>query len=227
MAELNYDEVTHAVYPAEFDDDLCRFETRFPERLSRLSVGDIDFYSFCRHGDKGRRNKSSARYRTQPITFDEIAEVDEDLVPASHQQQHKSNNSFIDSLKQQQQQQQQDCETIDEQSAEQQVHTGSDKENNPFSETSSFFDLTRQRRRRQSFRKLRNRHSVPEEITEKSEDVECTTWLLWRSCPRHRSINQLQRDCFYKCSAFQSIEDFARTGFRTLDVQISTADCQQ
>ena len=181
MAELNYDEVTHAVYPSEFDDDLCRFETRFPERLSRLSVGDIDFYSFCRHGDKGRRNKSSARYRTQPITFDEIAEVDEDLVPASQQQQqHKSNNSFVDTLKQQQQQQQQqqDYETIDEQCAEQQVHAGSDKENNnPFSETSSFFDLTRQRRRRQSFRKLRNRHSVPEEIMEKSEDAECTTWL--------------------------------------------------
>lgn len=63
-------------------DPLFHFETHFPERLSRLHLNP----EFCppsptRLSRRSRNQRKCGRYKTQPITFDEITEVDEENVP--------------------------------------------------------------------------------------------------------------------------------------------------
>lgn len=76
-----------ATHQSDIIDPMYNFDTHFPERLSRLHV----------HGDtfaptqtnfrkkKTRANRNAARYKTQPVTFDEILEVDEEPNPAASQ----------------------------------------------------------------------------------------------------------------------------------------------
>ncbi|XP_064629036.1 uncharacterized protein LOC135488376 [Lineus longissimus] len=64
-------------------DPLYHFDTHFPERLSRLYVNQ-DFPAPSRR-QKKMAARIGQRYRTQPITFDEIKEVDEDSAPSPKQ----------------------------------------------------------------------------------------------------------------------------------------------
>lgn len=65
-----------ASQPAKVHDPMYTFDTHFPERLSRLHLhGDLSG-SFRKK--KNRAQRSGARYKTQPVTFDEITEVDEE-----------------------------------------------------------------------------------------------------------------------------------------------------
>ncbi|XP_067674024.1 uncharacterized protein [Haliotis asinina] len=61
--------------PAKVHDPLYNFETHFPERLSRLHLHP-ELSSSVRR--QKRTKRSGARYKTQPVTFDEIQEVDEE-----------------------------------------------------------------------------------------------------------------------------------------------------
>jgi hypothetical protein len=77
----NYDEVTHSNVPIDWNsmDPMFRFDTHFPERISRMTL-TTDMASSpgrSRHS-RNRRNRNAARFKTQPITFDEIKEVDEE-----------------------------------------------------------------------------------------------------------------------------------------------------
>lgn len=93
MAECNYDEVTHSVYPPENPDPMYHWDAHFPERLSRLHLNNVDFCPSCpaaflllrrsSNGARRPRDRCAGRYKTQPITFDEIAEVDDDDVDAA------------------------------------------------------------------------------------------------------------------------------------------------
>ncbi|XP_005104592.1 transmembrane protein FAM155A [Aplysia californica] len=59
-------------------DPMYNFDTHFPERLSRLHIhGDFNASGSFRK-KKSRAQRSGARYKTQPVTFDEIKEVDEE-----------------------------------------------------------------------------------------------------------------------------------------------------
>jgi len=68
---------------ARVHDPLFHFETHFPERLSRLhlnpefSGGGGGSHPVHRK-KKSRAARQGVRYKTQPITFDEIQEVDEE-----------------------------------------------------------------------------------------------------------------------------------------------------
>lgn len=70
---------------ARVHDPLFHFETHFPERLSRLHLNP-EFSGGSGGGHPVHRKKKSraarqgVRYKTQPITFDEIQEVDEDKI---------------------------------------------------------------------------------------------------------------------------------------------------
>lgn len=88
MATANYDEASHT-NPNVGDwntlDPLYRWDTHFPERLSRLHMHDEFTTSqqsspSAASARRQRRNRSRncARFKTQPITFDEIKEVDEE-----------------------------------------------------------------------------------------------------------------------------------------------------
>jgi len=77
MAECNYDEVTHSIYPPENPDPMYHWDAHFPERLSRLHLS-LEFSSPVFRRSRRAKERSSGRYKTQPITFDEITEVDED-----------------------------------------------------------------------------------------------------------------------------------------------------
>ncbi|GFN77844.1 hypothetical protein PoB_000435000 [Plakobranchus ocellatus] len=60
-------------------DPMYNFDTHFPDRLSRLHLhGDLHSPSGSFRRKKGRAVRNNARYKTQPVTFDEIKEVDEE-----------------------------------------------------------------------------------------------------------------------------------------------------
>lgn len=66
--------------PGKVHDPLFHFETHFPERLSRLPVGTEFNPSGSFKRSKKTRQRTGIRYKTQPVTFDEITEVDEEAV---------------------------------------------------------------------------------------------------------------------------------------------------
>ena len=95
MADINYNEATHSIVYTQDGASVCpgpdpmfHWDVRFPERLSRLHLtSDLArvhpgtcLSPLGRRQRRARTDRSGAvgRYRTQPITFDEIAEVDED-----------------------------------------------------------------------------------------------------------------------------------------------------
>jgi len=105
MADINYNEATHSIVYTQDGASVCpgldpmfHWEARFPERLSRLhltsDMASVHPASICisplsrrRQERRSRANRAAAvaagtsgRFRTQPITIDEIAEVDEDQV---------------------------------------------------------------------------------------------------------------------------------------------------
>ncbi|CAG5135955.1 unnamed protein product [Candidula unifasciata] len=67
-----------ASQPPKVHDPMYNFDTHFPERLSRLHLhGDFNLSGSFRK-KKNKTQRSGARYKTQPVTFDEITEVDEE-----------------------------------------------------------------------------------------------------------------------------------------------------
>ena len=85
MATAEYNEVAYAAGGSPLMNDisvmdpLYKWDTRFPERLSRLHIHDESSMRSTREPRNRRmRNRNAARFKTQPITFDEIQEVDED-----------------------------------------------------------------------------------------------------------------------------------------------------
>lgn len=69
--------------PGKVHDPLFHYETHFPERLSRLHLGTTEFvHSGSFKKRKAPRQRTGVRYKTQPVTFDEIKEVDEEAAPA-------------------------------------------------------------------------------------------------------------------------------------------------
>lgn len=68
--------------PARVNDPLFHFETHFPERLSRLHLSPESSgnHPVQRKNKRSRAARQSSRYKTQPITFDEIQEVDEENI---------------------------------------------------------------------------------------------------------------------------------------------------
>ena len=83
MAEVNYDEVTHSVYPSETMDPMYHWDAHFPERFSRLHLSLELFSSPACRRNRRAKDRAAARYKTQPVTFDEITEVDEDALTAA------------------------------------------------------------------------------------------------------------------------------------------------
>lgn len=80
MADGNYDEVTNTVYLGEAReniDPMFHWDLHFPERVSRLRISP-EFSSPVSRRQRRTRDRCAVRYKTQPITFDEITEVDED-----------------------------------------------------------------------------------------------------------------------------------------------------
>ena len=82
MATLTYNELTHT---AEFEgnplDPMFYYDARFPpERLSKLRMEEPMPATppGRRSTARSRRDRNAARFKTQPITFDEIKEVDEE-----------------------------------------------------------------------------------------------------------------------------------------------------
>ena len=68
--------------PARVHDPLFHFETHFPERLSRLNLNpEVEkSHPAQRKYKRSRAQRQGVRYKTQPVTFDEIQEVDEDNI---------------------------------------------------------------------------------------------------------------------------------------------------
>lgn len=99
MTDINYNEATHSIVYTQDGASVCpgpdpmfHWDVRFPERLSRLRLtSDLAWphAGTClsplgrrqQRRARGDRPGAAGRYRTQPITFDEIAEVDEDGQP--------------------------------------------------------------------------------------------------------------------------------------------------
>ena len=82
MATVNYNEVTHNKnVDYSILDPMYKWDVHFPDHISRLQINE-DFHhnrssSQKRRGGRGRARNTN-RYKTQPITFDEIKEVDEE-----------------------------------------------------------------------------------------------------------------------------------------------------
>jgi len=102
MADINYNEATHTIVYTQDGASVCpgpdpmfHWDVRFPERLSRLHLTSdlVRVHPGTCLSSLGRRQQRRARtdrsgagrYRTQPVTFDEIAEVDEDSGNAAGQ----------------------------------------------------------------------------------------------------------------------------------------------
>ena len=87
MATLNFNEVTNsAEVEAPIKDPMFHWDTHFPERLCRLRPEEP---TTTKRKSRKRRDRNNARYKTQPITFDEIKEIDEetldkDLLRSTH-----------------------------------------------------------------------------------------------------------------------------------------------
>lgn len=64
-------------------DPLFHFETHFPERISKLHLNPE--YPAAHRRTKKCRARTGTRYKTQPITFDEIKEVDEENIEPESQ----------------------------------------------------------------------------------------------------------------------------------------------
>ena len=79
MATANYNEVTHSNVSGDINslDPMFHWDTRFPERLSKLHLNSEYEPPVTRRARRSRA-RNAARYKTQPITFDEIKEVDEE-----------------------------------------------------------------------------------------------------------------------------------------------------
>ncbi|KAI0207607.1 hypothetical protein LSAT2_007752 [Lamellibrachia satsuma] len=79
MATANYNEVTHSNVSGDINslDPMFHWDTRFPERLSKLHLNSEYEPPVARRARRSR-TRNAARYKTQPITFDEIKEVDEE-----------------------------------------------------------------------------------------------------------------------------------------------------
>ena len=84
MTTLTYNELTNT---AEFEGDpldpMFYYDARFPtERLSKLHMRTEEPMPATPPGRRSkarsRRDRNAARFKTQPITFDEIKEVDEE-----------------------------------------------------------------------------------------------------------------------------------------------------
>ncbi|KAK2149602.1 hypothetical protein LSH36_445g02007 [Paralvinella palmiformis] len=78
-----YNEVTHTNLPCNDVnglDPMYHWDTHFPERLSKLHLSPEFSSPVARRSRKDRRTRNSARFKTQPITFDEIQEVDEETM---------------------------------------------------------------------------------------------------------------------------------------------------
>jgi len=93
MTDINYNEATHSIVYTQDGASVCpgpdpmfHWDVRFPERLSRLRLGSElargvppgTCLSPLGRRQQRRARADRGRYRTQPVTFDEIAEVDED-----------------------------------------------------------------------------------------------------------------------------------------------------
>ncbi len=82
MASANYNEVSHTKrVDYSVLDPMYKWDVHFPDHISRLTINE-DFHhnrssSQKRRGGRGRARNTN-RYKTQPITFDEIKEVDEE-----------------------------------------------------------------------------------------------------------------------------------------------------
>lgn len=78
----NYNEVTHnKLVDYSVLDPMYKWDSHFPDHITRLSINE-EFHhnrssSTKRKGGRGRQRNTN-RYKTQPITFDEIKEVDEE-----------------------------------------------------------------------------------------------------------------------------------------------------
>ncbi|KAL8588478.1 hypothetical protein ACOMHN_054057 [Nucella lapillus] len=65
--------------PSKVHDPLFHYETHFPESLSRLHLGnEFGHAGSFKKSRKTSRQRAGVRYKTQPVTFDEIKEVDEE-----------------------------------------------------------------------------------------------------------------------------------------------------
>ena len=78
----NYNEVTHTKrVDYSVLDPMYKWDVHFPDHISRLTINE-DFHHNRSSSQKRRGGRSRARntnrYKTQPITFDEIKEVDEE-----------------------------------------------------------------------------------------------------------------------------------------------------
>jgi hypothetical protein len=80
----DYDEVTYGLSSSPSSsnwssiDPLYKWDTHFPERYSRLELNPDYPLNVSATRKKRVRCRNAARFKTQPITFDEIKEVDDE-----------------------------------------------------------------------------------------------------------------------------------------------------
>lgn len=76
-------------------DPLYHFNTRYTDRLNIIDTGLVIKASPERKKSHINKRKNNPRYKTQPITFDEIKEVEEPVATPSEENPH---NSFLSKL---------------------------------------------------------------------------------------------------------------------------------